>query len=63
VFSLTVLVLKVFFFYTTEYMVFIVSAVLGSFAKLRIATISFFVSVSLSVCPYGIARLSLEGFS
>jgi hypothetical protein len=38
------------------------SSFLGAFAKLRKATISFAMSVLLSVCPHG-TRLPLEGFS
>jgi hypothetical protein len=62
VFNLTVLVLKLFFFYSAEYRMFIVSAVLGAFAKFQKATISFIVSVSLSVRPHGKTRLPLQGF-
>ena len=36
---------------------------LGAFAKLRKATISFVMSVRLSVCPHGTSRLPLDGFS
>jgi hypothetical protein len=36
---------------------------LGAFEKLRKATISFIVSVSLSVRPHGSTRLLLDGFS
>jgi hypothetical protein len=37
-------------------------AILGAFAKLPEAKISFLMSVCLSVCPHGIFRLSLAGF-
>jgi len=37
--------------------------VLGVFEKLRKATISFVISVRLSVRPQGITRLPLDGFS
>ena len=36
--------------------------VLGAFAKLREATISFVISVRLFVCPHGTTRLPLDGF-
>ena len=36
---------------------------LSAFAKLRRATIGFFMSVRLSVHPHGITRLPLDGFS
>jgi len=36
---------------------------LGAFAKLRKATISFVMSVRLSVRPHGTTRFPLEGFS
>jgi hypothetical protein len=36
---------------------------LGTFAKLRKATIIFVTSVGPSVCPHGTIRLSLDGFS
>ena len=39
------------------------NSLLGAFAKLRKATVSFVMSVFLSVCPHGIIRLPLEGFS
>jgi len=35
----------------------------GAFAKLRKATISFVMSVCLSVCLHGITRLPLDGFA
>jgi hypothetical protein len=38
-------------------------ALLGTFAKLRIATISFVMSVCPSVRPHGTAWLPLDGFS
>jgi hypothetical protein len=34
----------------------------GAFAKSRIATVSFVMSVRLSVCPHGTTRLPLDGF-
>ena len=36
---------------------------LGAFAKVRIATTSFVMSVRPSVCPHGTALLPLDGFS
>ena len=36
---------------------------LGAFAKLRRATVSFVMSVRLSVCPHGTTRLPLDGLS
>jgi hypothetical protein len=36
---------------------------LGALVKLRKATISFVISVRLSVRPYGTSRLPLDGFS
>jgi hypothetical protein len=36
---------------------------LGAFEKLRLATISFAMSVCPSVCLHGITRFSLYGFS
>jgi len=38
-------------------------AILGAFAKLRKATISFVMSVRLSVRAHGTTRLPLDGFS
>jgi hypothetical protein len=38
-------------------------AVLGTFGKLRKATISFFISISPSFSPHGTTRLSLDGYS
>jgi len=35
----------------------------GAFAKMRKATVSFIVSVCLSVSPHGTTRLPLGGFS
>jgi len=65
VFSLTVLVLKFsFFFYSTEYRMFIVSAVLGTVRKIAKSDYQLHrVFLSLSVCPHGTTRLPLEGFS
>ena len=40
-----------------------VYAFLGAFAKFRKATISFVMSVRLSVRPHETARLPLDGFS
>ena len=34
----------------------------GAFAKLQKATITFVMSVCLSVCPHGTTRLPLDGF-
>jgi hypothetical protein len=39
------------------------SSFLGAFATLRKATVSFAMSVRLSVCPHGTTRFPLEGFS
>ena len=45
----------------------IIACLLGAFAKLRKATISFVMSVRLffspSVCPHGTTRLPLDSFS
>ena len=40
----------------------VLSSFLGAFAKLRKATISFVMSVCLSVRPHGTTRLPLDGF-
>ena len=37
-------------------------ALLGAFAKLRMASISFVMSFCLSVCPHATTRLPLDGF-
>ena len=58
-FSWTVLVLKVsFFFYSTEYRVFIVSAVLGPVRKIEKSDYQL-----RCVCLHETTRLPLEGFS
>ena len=39
------------------------AAFVGAFAKLRKATVSFVMSVVMSVCPHGTTRLQQDGFS
>jgi len=39
------------------------TSILGAFVKLRRATISFVMSIRLSVRPHGTTRYQLDGFS
>jgi hypothetical protein len=45
-----------------QYVNFLIRALLSAFAKLRKATISFVISVCLSVSPHGTTGLPLDGF-